>query len=61
MNTVLQAIREVLGTPTFYHQMTNSTSYTWDYGLMLEYIVAAAVMLIVISNVFRLLNNIFAR
>lgn len=59
MNSVLDAIRSVIGEPDFYHQMTNSTNYTWDYGLMLEYLVSGMVLCIVISSVFKLIGRFF--
>lgn len=59
MQTVLEAIRTVLGEPDFYHQMTNSTNYTWDYGLLIEYLVSAIILMIVVSWVFRFLGKLF--
>ena len=52
MDTVLNALRQVLGNPNFYRQ-TGSSSYTWDYGAMLEYLVGALLVLIVVSSVFK--------
>lgn len=53
MDTVINALRDILGTPDFYKRMTDSTNYTWDYGAMLEYLVGALLVLIVVSSVFK--------
>ena len=55
MQTILEALRSVLGQPDFYKQMTISGNYTWDYGAMIEYLVAALILLVVISSVFKFL------
>lgn len=62
MQTILNALRQVLGQPTFFHQMEGAsgyTSYQWDYGLMLEYLIAGIILCIVISSVFKLLHYLF--
>lgn len=56
METLLEALRNVLGTPEFYKQMTGYNSYTWDYGAMLEYGVAAIVLCVCIVSVFKFLR-----
>lgn len=58
MQTIIDALKNVLGNPVFYHHDSN-TYPTWDYGAMLQYIVAAAVLCIVISWVFRFLHSLF--
>lgn len=56
MQTIIEALREVLGVPDFYVRLGGSTSnYSWDYGAMIEYMVGALVLLVVISSVFRFL------
>lgn len=60
LQTVIEALREVLGTPDFYIDNGNYNS-TWDYGAMLEYAVAAMVVLIVVGSVFRILRSVFER
>lgn len=55
MQTVIEALRTILGTPNFYKQMTSTGGYTWDYGSMIEYFVAALLLLIVVSSVFKFL------
>lgn len=59
MQTVIQALRQILGTPDFYKQMTANNSYSWDYGAMIEYFVGALILLIVISSVFKFLMKLF--
>lgn len=58
MNTILQALRTVLGNPDFYIENGNYSS-TWDYGAMLEYFVGAVILCIVISSVFKIIKEIF--
>lgn len=56
MQTIINALRSVLGTPEFYVRLGGSTSnYSWDYGAMIEYLCGALILMIVISSVFRFL------
>lgn len=59
MQTVLEALRSILGEPDFYKQMTSSSNYTWDYGAMIEYFCGAIILMIVVSSVFRLVSKMF--
>ena len=59
MQTVIDALRSILGTPDFYKQMSGYNNYAWDYGAMIEYFVASLVLLIVISSVFKFLMKLF--
>lgn len=59
MQTVIQALRQILGTPDFYKQMSGNNNYSWDYGAMIEYFVGALILLIVISSVFKFLMKLF--
>lgn len=60
MTTVLEAIREIIGTGDFY--ITNgSYSGSWDYGAMIEYMVCAMVLIVVIASVFRFLGKLVSR
>lgn len=61
LQTVIEALREILGTPDFYRQMTSSTNYTWDYGAMLEYAIAGMLVLIVVGSIFKILRAVFER
>lgn len=65
MNTLLEKIREILGTPDFYKLMPSSSSgyqsYGWDYGAMLEYIVCAVLLMLVVGSVFKFLRLLVKR
>lgn len=56
METVLTYLRQILGETDFYKIMGSSNNYTWDYGAMIEYVVAALLLLIVVSNIFRFIR-----
>ena len=57
MKSVLQALREIIGTADFYIENGNYSG-TWDYGAMIEYIVAALVLLVTISSIFRFIGKL---
>lgn len=57
MNTVIEGLRQILGTANFY----NSATGFWDYGAMLEYFVGAVILCIVVSSIFRLLGKWVSR
>lgn len=63
MQSLISYIRELLGsTSGFWHTFQNNntnTSYNWDYGLLFEYFVAGVIVVVVISNVFKLIRAIF--
>ncbi len=61
MQTILDALRAVLGEPDFYKQLTSSSNYTWDYAAMIEYMVGALILCIVVSSVFRIVALLFKR
>lgn len=52
MNTIIEGLRYVLGTPDFY-KVLNGSNLTWDYGAIIEYFVGALILCIVVSSVFR--------
>lgn len=54
MQTILSALRSILGEASFYDAGTGYSG-SWDYGLMIEYLVGALILMIVISSVFRFL------
>lgn len=58
MTTIIEALRTIVGQPNFYIE-SGSYSGSWDYGAMLEYFVACAILLIVISSVFKCISKIF--
>ena len=53
MQTIISGLREILGTPDFYKVLYGNNP-TWDYAAMIEYLVAALVLLITISSVFKI-------
>lgn len=57
MDTIINALRQVLGSPDFYIENGNYSG-TWDYGAMIEYMVGALVLLVVISSVFRFITKL---
>lgn len=58
MQTLLEALREIIGTPDFYIE-NGSYSGTWDYGAITEYFVCALILLVVISSIFKCIVNAF--
>lgn len=60
MDTILEALRAILGEPNFY-DAGSGYSGSWDYGLMIEYFVGALILCIVVSSVFRFLMLIVKR
>lgn len=58
MQTIIDALRDVLGEPHFYHVL-NGSNPTWDYSAMIEYMVGAIVLLIVVSSIFKIVLRIF--
>ncbi|MBE6767499.1 MAG: hypothetical protein E7549_01135 [Ruminococcaceae bacterium] len=60
MQTVIEALRNILGTPDFY-ETGSGYSGTWDYGAMIEYLVGAILVMIVVSYIFRMLKWIFCK
>lgn len=57
MQTVLEAVRDILGQPDFYIDNGNYSS-TWDYGLMLEYVISGILLCVVVSWVFRFISRL---
>lgn len=61
MQTLIEALREILGVPEFYVRLGTSTNYSWDYGAMLEYMVGAMILMICVSYVFKFVKWLFSR
>lgn len=59
MQTLIDALRDIIGTPEFYVRLGNQTNYTWDYGAMLEYMFCGVLVCIVVSNVFKIVRKAF--
>lgn len=60
MQTVIEALRDILGTPDFYIEGSNYSS-TWDYGAMIEYAIAGILVIVVVSSVFKILKGWLCR
>ena len=58
MQTLIQYLRQIIGTPDFYIQNGNYSN-TWDYGAMLEYTICGIIICIIIAGVFKLLRSAF--
>lgn len=58
MDTIINALREIIGTPDFYKQMSGYNNYTWDYGAMLEYFFAGVLLCVTVCAVFRFIVNL---
>ena len=58
MQTIINALRSVVGVPDFYRQLTSSSNYTWDYGAMIEYFCAVLILCIVISSIFKFITKL---
>lgn len=56
METLIETLRDIIGTPEFYVKLGGSTNYTWDYGAMLEYCLAGILVCVVVSSVFKFLR-----
>lgn len=59
MQTIIDALRSILGNPDFYKQLGGYNNYTWDYASMFEYFFAGVVLCIVVGWIFRLLKEAF--
>lgn len=57
MQTVLNALREIIGDPAFYTRLEGQNNYTWDYGAMIEYAIAGILVIVVVSSVFKILKG----
>lgn len=56
MQSLMESLREIIGTPDFYIDNGNYNS-TWDYGAMLEYMICGILVCIVVSGIFKLLRG----
>ena len=60
MDTLLNALRDIVGEADFY--ITNgSYSGSWDYGAMIEYMSAVLILCLVVASVFRFLGKLVDR
>lgn len=58
METIISALRTILGEADFYIS-NGSYSGSWNYGAMIEYFVGALILCICVSSVFRLVVRWF--
>ena len=56
--TLIESLREIIGTPDFYIENGNYSS-TWDYGAMLEYAFCGILVCIVVISLFKLVRKAF--
>ena len=57
METLLEQIRNILGTPEFYKQLSGyNGSYSWDYGAIIEYAMAGIILCVTIASAFKFLR-----
>lgn len=61
MQTVIDALRDIIGVPEFYVRLGNATNYSWDYGAMIEYAIAGILVIVVVSSVFKILKGWLCR
>lgn len=61
MQTLIEALRAILGEPDFYKRLTDTSNYTWDYGAMFEYMVGAMILMICVTYLFKAIKWLFAR
>ncbi len=60
MDSIINALREILGTPNFY-KVLSGNNYTWDYAAMMEYFFAGLILCIAICGIFRFILNVVKR
>ena len=57
MKTLIDSLREIIGTPDFYDTVTG----TWDFDGMCEYFICGLLIVVVVASVFRLLGKLVSR
>lgn len=58
MQTLIESLRDIIGTPDFYIEGSNYSS-SWDYGAMLEYAFCGILVCVVVISVFKLVRKAF--
>lgn len=56
MDTLINTVREILGTPEFYVRLGSQSNYSWDYGAMLEYSICGIILCVTIVSAFKFLR-----
>lgn len=59
MQTLISALRDIIGVPDFYIEGNNYSS-TWDYGAMIEYMLCGILLCIVVASTFKFIRSLFA-
>lgn len=61
METILEAVRSILGEPDFYKHLPGSsgTTYNWDYAAMFEYLIAGLILVLSVVFMFKLIFKLF--
>lgn len=59
MDSIINAMRDILGEPNFYKRLTDTSNYTWDYGAMIEYLIGGIILCICVSSVFKIVSRLF--
>lgn len=60
MNTIIEGLRQILGSPDFYIT-DGSLAGSWNYGAMIEYFVGAVILCIVVASIFRFVGRLVPR
>lgn len=60
MNTIIEALRSIVGEPDFYKVLEGSSynNPSWDYNAMFEYFFACLILCIVVSSIFKFIRSI---
>lgn len=58
MNTLVEGLRQILGSPDFYQQ---GSVGILDYGAVFEYFVGAVILCITVSSVFKFLIKVVTK
>ena len=65
MTTIIQALQSIVGKAEFWKQLPSNnssyTSYTWDYGAMIEYFFACLILCIVVGSIFKFIMKLVSR
>lgn len=57
MQTIIEALREIIGRPDILID-SSGDALVWDYAGLIEYMAAVLILCIVISSVFKFINKI---
>lgn len=58
ISTIKEALSSIIGEFEFYTQLNGNNNYSWDYGAMLEYACCVLLVCVVVSAVFKFLNQL---